>query len=76
MGETLIVTSGIGLTQEWGGPDKGNRAGDVVLCPPGIKHWHGASADSAMTHLAIGEKVPDNGVKWEEPVTDEQYAGK
>lgn len=76
MGQTLIVTSGIGLTQEWNGPLKVIRPGDVVLCPPGVKHWHGASAHSAMTHLAIGEKVPGKGGKWEEPVSEEQYAGK
>jgi quercetin dioxygenase-like cupin family protein len=52
-GQRLIVTDGVGLTQEWGGPVEEIRAADVVWCPPKVKHWHGASPTSAMTHLAL-----------------------
>lgn len=73
LGQTLIVTFGTGLTQEWGGPVQVIRQGDVVICPPGVKHWHGAAPDAAMTHLAIGEHVEGKSVEWMEQVTDEQY---
>lgn len=73
LGQTLIVTSGIGLTQEWGGPIQVIRQGDVVLCPPNVKHWHGAAPNNAMTHLAIGERLDGSSVTWMENVTDEQY---
>jgi quercetin dioxygenase-like cupin family protein len=53
VGQTLIITSGLGFVQQWGGPKQDVRAGDVVWFPPGIKHWHGASAITAMTHIAI-----------------------
>ena len=56
-GQRLVVTSGIGLTQEWGKPVQAIRQGDVVWCPPGVKHWHGAAPNSAMTHLAVGSDV-------------------
>ncbi len=73
LGQTLIVTSGTGLTQEWGRPIKIINAGDVVLCPPKTKHWHGASPDKAMTHLAIGERAENKNVTWLEPVSDKEY---
>lgn len=73
LGQTLLVTSGVGLTQEWGGPVQVIRQGDVVLCPPNVKHWHGAAPDAAMTHLAIGERLDGKSVTWMEQVSDEQY---
>lgn len=72
-GQHLIVTSGVGRTQEWGGPVVEIRAGDVVWCPPGIKHWHGATPTTAMTHIAITGTVGGKNVDWMEPVTEEQY---
>ena len=71
-GQRLVVTSGIGLTQEWGGSVQAIRQGDVVWCPPGVKHWHGAAPNSAMTHLAVGSTVNGKSVTWMEKVTDEQ----
>lgn len=74
VGQALIVTSGVGLTQEWGKPVQEIRPGDVVLCPAGVKHWHGASPNSSMTHISIcEEKEPGKVVEWLEEVTDEQY---
>lgn len=73
-GQRLVVTSGVGLTQEWGKPVQVIRPGDVVWCPPGVKHWHGASPDTAMTHLAITGTVDGKNVTWMEKVTDEQYS--
>ena len=74
VGQALIVTSGVGLTQEWGKPVQEIRPGDVVLCPVGVKHWHGASPNSSMTHISIcEEKEPGKVVEWLEEVTDEQY---
>ena len=73
LGQTLLVTFGVGLTQEWGGPVQVIRQGDVVLCPPNVKHWHGAMPNNAMTHLAIGEHLEGSSVTWMESVTDEQY---
>lgn len=72
-GQRLVVTSGIGLTQEWGKPVQTIRQGDVVWCPPGVKHWHGAAPNSAMTHLAVGKAVNGKSVTWMEKLTDEQY---
>jgi len=72
-GQRLVVTSGVGLTQEWGKPVQIIRQGDVVWCPPGVKHWHGAAPNSAMTHLAVGRSVDGKSVTWMEKVTDEQY---
>ena len=73
-GQRLIVTAGIGLTQEWGKPVQEIRPGDVVSCPPGVKHWHGASAGVAMTHIAVtGSDEHGKNVTWMEKVTDEQY---
>ena len=76
VGQVLIVTSGVGRTQEWGKPVQEIRAGDVIICPVGVKHWHGAAPGSAMTHISIcEEKEPGKVVEWMEPVTDEQYNG-
>jgi quercetin dioxygenase-like cupin family protein len=75
VGQTLIITSGLGWVQQWGGPKQEVRAGDVVWFPPGIKHWHGASATTAMTHIAIQEAVNGKNVDWLEQVSDEQYRG-
>nr|WP_313469905.1 cupin domain-containing protein [Stenotrophomonas geniculata] len=72
-GQRLVVTSGVGLTQEWGKPVQVIRPGDVVWCPPGVKHWHGAGPNTAMTHLAVTGTVDGENVTWMEKVTDEQY---
>jgi quercetin dioxygenase-like cupin family protein len=69
----LIVTSGCGWTQCWGEPKADIQPGDVVWCPPGTKHWHGATAKTAMTHIAIVEKLDGKAVEWMEHVSDEQY---
>ena len=74
LGQTLIVTSGWGLVQRWGGPIEQIRTGDVVSCPPGEKHWHGATATTAMTHIAIVEQLEGKAVEWMEKVSDEEYA--
>jgi quercetin dioxygenase-like cupin family protein len=73
LGQTLIVTSGLGRVQRAGGPIEEIRAGDVVWIEPGEKHWHGASPDAAMTHIAIQEQLAGKVVEWMEHVTDEQY---
>jgi quercetin dioxygenase-like cupin family protein len=72
-GQILIVTAGIGRVQQWGGPIDEIRAGDVVRIPAGQKHWHGASPQSAMTHLAVSEHRDGTSVEWMERVTDQQY---
>ena len=72
-GQRLIVTDGVGRTQQEGGPVEEIRAGDVVWCPPGIKHWHGACPTSAMTHIALTGIRDGQGVQWLEKVPDEQY---
>lgn len=72
-GQTLIVTSGLGRVQIWGEPIEEIRPGDVVWLPPGVKHWHGASPTTAMTHIAIQEALDGRAVEWMEHVTDEQY---
>jgi len=74
LGQTLQVVSGAGLAQTWGGPIRHIKAGDVVFFPPGEKHWHGAGAKTAMTHLAIHEALDGVHVEWLEKVTDEQYS--
>ena len=73
LGQTLIVTAGCGWAQRWGGPREEIRPGDVVRIPPGEKHWHGATAATAMTHVAIQEQLDGKAVEWMEKVTDEQY---
>jgi quercetin dioxygenase-like cupin family protein len=75
LGQTLIVTTGMGWAQHWGGPVEEIRPGDVVWFSPGEKHWHGATATTAMTHLAIQEKLAGKAVEWLEKVSDEQYRG-
>jgi 4-carboxymuconolactone decarboxylase len=75
LGQTLIVTSGVGRAQRWGDPIDEIRPGDVVWIPAGQKHWHGAAPTSGMTHIAIGERLDGKSVDWMEKVTDEQYAG-
>ncbi|HUK87493.1 MAG TPA: cupin domain-containing protein [Terriglobales bacterium] len=73
LGQTLIVTTGCGLVQSWGGPVRKIRPGDVVWCPPGEKHWHGAAPDTAMTHIALVEVLDGKSVDWMEKLGDEQY---
>lgn len=73
LGQTLIVTSGCGWAQREGGPVEEIRPGDVIWFPPGEKHWHGASPKTAMTHIAVQEKLNGSPVNWLEKVTDEQY---
>lgn len=72
-GQRLVVVSGDGLTQEWGRPVQEIHPGDVLVCPPGIKHWHGAAPTSAMTHFAVTGSIDGKSVEWLEKVTDEQY---
>jgi quercetin dioxygenase-like cupin family protein len=73
LGQTLIVVSGVGRAQRWGGPIEEIRPGDVIWFPPGEKHWHGASPTTAMTHIAIQEQLDGRAVEWMEQVSDEQY---
>jgi len=73
LGQTLIVTAGCGRVQRDGGPIEEIRAGDIVWFEPGERHWHGASATTAMTHIAIAEMLDGKAVEWMEHVTDEQY---
>jgi len=75
LGQTLIVTAGCGLAQHWGGPIEEIRPGDVIWFPPGEKHWHGATATTAMTHIAIVERLDGKSSDWMEKVSDEQYQG-
>jgi quercetin dioxygenase-like cupin family protein len=72
-GQRLIVTAGSGWTQQWGGPVTAIRAGDSVWCPPGVKHWHGATRNTAMTHIALTGTVNGKNVEWLEKVSDSQY---
>ena len=74
LGQMLIVTAGCGLVQSEGGPVVKIRPGDVVWCPPGEKHWHGATSTTGMTHIAILESLDGKNVEWMEHVTDEEYA--
>jgi quercetin dioxygenase-like cupin family protein len=73
LGQTLIVTAGCGRAQRRGGPIEEIRPGDVVWFPPGEKHWHGATATTAMTHIAIQEQLDGKTVDWMEKVSDDQY---
>jgi quercetin dioxygenase-like cupin family protein len=73
LGQTLLITAGFGWAQRDGSPIEELRPGDVVWFPPGEKHWHGASPTTAMTHIAIQEKLNGSPVTWLEKVTDEQY---
>ena len=72
-GQHLIVTAGVGQTQTWGGQIEEIKAGDVIWCPPNVKHWHGASPTTAMTHIALTGTIDGKNVEWMEKVTDEQY---
>lgn len=72
-GQRLVVVSGVGLTQEWGKRVQEIRPGDVVVCPPDVKHWHGATPTTAMTHLAVTGAEDGKRVEWQEKVTDDQY---
>ncbi len=72
-GQNLIVTTGCGLAQRWGGPIEKILPGDVIWFPPGEKHWHGATATTAMTHIAIQENLDGKTADWMEKVSDEQY---
>lgn len=73
LGQTLMVTGGVGWVQKWGEPIEEVSAGDVVWFPPGEKHWHGATPTTGMTHIAIQESMDGNAVHWLEKVSDEQY---
>jgi quercetin dioxygenase-like cupin family protein len=73
LGQTLIVTSGLGWAQRWGEAVAEIRPGDVVWFPPGEKHWHGASPTTTMTHIAIQEALDGKVVEWMEHVSDEEY---
>jgi len=73
LGQNLIVITGSGLVQRWGGPVEQIRPGDVVWIPPGEKHWHGATPNTAMTHIAVQEQLDSKTADWLEKVSDEQY---
>ena len=73
LGQNLIVIYGCGLVQSWGGPIKEIRPGDVIWCPPGEKHWHGATPTTAMTQIAMQEQLDGKAVDWMEKVSEEQY---
>jgi quercetin dioxygenase-like cupin family protein len=73
LGQTLIVTAGLGWVQRWGGPREEIRPGDVIWFPPGEKHWHGGTSTTAMTHIAVQEKLDGKVVEWMEQVSDDQY---
>jgi quercetin dioxygenase-like cupin family protein len=73
LGQSLIITSGFGWVQREGGPIEEVRPGDVVWFPPGVRHWHGATPTTAMTHIAITEVLDGKAVDWMEKVGDEQY---
>ena len=73
LGQTLIVTAGSGRAQRWDGPIEDIRPGDVIWFAPGEKHWHGAGATTALTHIAIQERLDGKAVEWLEKVSDEQY---
>lgn len=73
LGQMLIVTAGCGRAQRWGGPIEEIRPGDVVWFEPGEKHWHGAAPTTAVTHIAIVEKLDGKSADWLEHVSDEKY---
>ncbi|MAK91127.1 MAG: hypothetical protein CMI13_07840 [Oleibacter sp.] len=75
-GQVLIVTDGQGWVQEEGKPKHVMNPGDVIWCPPGVKHWHGGTDKTSVTHMAIQQFKDKKNVEWLEPVTDEQYLGK
>jgi len=73
LGQTLIVTAGCGRVQRWGGSIEDIHPGDVIWFEPGEKHWHGATPTTAMTHIAIQERLDGKTVDWMEQVSNEQY---
>src|SRR5271167_2600150 len=73
LGQELIVTSGLGWVQRWGGPKEEIRSCDVIWFPAGEKHWHGATATTAMIHIAIVERLNGKSADWMEKVSDDQY---
>ncbi|RJG23435.1 (R)-mandelonitrile lyase [Massilia cavernae] len=73
LGQTLVVTAGVGRVQRWGGKVEEIRPGDVVWTAPGVKHWHGAAPTTPMTHIAIQEQAEGKVVEWMEKVSDAQY---
>ena len=73
LGQTLVVTEGVGWTQVQDGPVQEFAAGDILLCPRDRRHWHGATPDSSMTHVAIQEALDGTNVTWMEKVTDDEY---
>lgn len=73
LGQILVVTAGCGWVQRWGGPVEEIRPGDAIWISPGEKHWHGATANTSMTHIAIQEYLNGKSVDWLEKVSDEQY---
>jgi 4-carboxymuconolactone decarboxylase len=75
LGQTLIVTSGVGRVQFWGGPMREMRPGDVVWIPPNVKHWHGAGPRASMTHIAIAEEQDGKSTTWLEKLSAAEYAG-
>lgn len=75
LGQHLIVTAGSGWVQSEGGPKEEIHPGDIVWCPPGERHWHGATPTSSLTHIAIQEQLDGKMVNWMEKVSDEQYLG-
>lgn len=75
LGQVLIITAGTGRVQMEGGPIQVVHAGDVVIVPARVKHWHGAAPDSSMSHIAIQDNLNGDAVDWLEPVTDQQYNG-
>ena len=73
LGQTLIITSGIGWVQKWGSPKEEVHPGDVIWFPPQEKHWHGATSTSSMSHIAIAEKLEGKSADWLEQVSEEEY---
>jgi quercetin dioxygenase-like cupin family protein len=73
LGQTLVVISGCGRARRWDGPIEEIRPGDVIWFAPGEKHWHGAAPTTAVTHIAIQERLDGKAVDWLEHVSDEQY---
>lgn len=76
LGQTLLVTEGVGRVQAWGQPISEMRAGDVITIPPGVKHWHGAGPQTSVTHIALQAARDGQAVEWLEPVSEEQYTMK
>ena len=75
LGQTLIVTAGVGYVQQEGQPRQEIRPGDTVWIAPNVRHWHGATATTGMTHIALAEALDGSTVTWAEQVSDDQYAG-